>query len=213
MYRKNGCDEPVSTIFVIDGDATARDALGQLMRCTGYAVRLFPTAEEFLYGNPCCDANCLVLEIRLPGLDGLTLQERLGASGHCPPVVVLTGDADVGLSVRAMKGGAVDFLVKPCKDAELLRAVRLALEKDRETRHRQAERTGILQRMRALTFREYQVLTGVVNGKLNKQIAADLGTTEKTVKFHRGNMMRKMCARSVVELVRSVDKAGVGSTL
>ncbi len=212
MRAEKECDRLVPAVFVVDDDETVRSRLGWLLRCAGYAVTLFATAEEFLCGNPHGTANCLVLEIRLPGLNGLALQEQLMASGDCPPVIVLTNHADVRLSVRAMKGGAMDFLAKPWEDTELLTAVRLAIERDRETRRWLAERKSILQRMNTLTSREYQVLAGVINGKLNKQIAADLGTTEKTVKFHRSNMMHKMHARSVVDLVRFTDKAGVGST-
>jgi FixJ family two-component response regulator len=197
------------TVFVIDDDAGVRKALARLLRASGWDVLAFASPQEFLIQHDPSEPGCLVLDVALPQQNGLDFERELAASGAGRPVVFITGQGDVPTSVRAMKAGAVDFLIKPFGDSELLAAVRTAMEKDSVAREARAEQRRIGDRVARLTLRERQVLEHVVAGQLNKHIAADLGTVEKTVKVHRGRIMRKLGATSLVELVRMADLAGI----
>ena len=169
----------------------------------------FPSPAAFLEQHDPATPGCLVLDVALPGLDGLELQQALAASGCARPIVFITGRGDIPTSVRAMKSGAVDFLTKPVDDEELLAAVRNAIEMDRRARVAQVELDALGQRLASLTPREREVLAHVVAGRLNKQIAADLGTVEKTIKVHRARVMEKMAARSLADLVRIAERLGI----
>jgi len=196
---------PSPTVFVIDDDAPVRDALSRLLRAHRLAVAAFASPEEFLeHYNP-DTPGCLVLDIKMRG-NGFGLQRTLREKGFSPPIIFLTGHGDVPKSVQALKGGAVDFLTKPVNDEDLLAAVRVAIEKDHTFRQKQTEVSEIRTRLSTLTPREREVLELVVAGKLNKQIAGDLGIVEQTVKAHRAQVMEKMRAHSVVELVRLVER-------
>jgi FixJ family two-component response regulator len=199
------------TVFVVDDDPAVLKSLSRLLRSARLACATFSSPREFL---DCHDPNvpgCLVLDVAMPGLNGLELQQALIASGHELPIVFLTGHGDVPMSVQAMKRGAVDFLTKPVNDDDLLKAVRAAIEKDRSQRRARAEVLEIQQRLDTLTPREREVMEHVVVGKLNKQIAAELGTVEKTIKVHRARVMQKMRVQSVAELVHLAERAGVRS--
>ncbi len=194
------------TVFVVDDEPSVRTAVGRLLAAAGYTVETFASATEFLARSRYHGVGCIVLDLRMPGNSGFDLQEELAANGCLLPIIFMSGQADIPASVRALKAGAQDFLAKPFTDAELLTAVALGLTRCRERLQNQTRHTEILNRLACLTPRERQVLDGVVAGKLNKQIAAELGTVEKTVKVHRGRMMRKMRAQSVADLVRMVEK-------
>jgi FixJ family two-component response regulator len=193
-------------VRVVDDDAAVLKALDRLLRSAGFAVRTFPSSLEFLKQHDDDTPGCVLLDLSMPGLDGLKLQQALAVSGDCCPVVFISGHGDVPTSVQAMKAGAVDFLTKPFGREELLTAVRTAVEKDRATREMRAERRSIGARMAVLTPRERQVMLQVVAGRLNKQIAAELGMAEKTVKVHRARVMKKMAVGSVAELVSVVGR-------
>ena len=197
------------TVFVVDDDASVLKALARLLRSAGLNVVAFASPQAFLEQRDPDAPGCLVLDVAMPGLDGLELQQALAAQGGAPPVVFLTGHGDIPMSVRAMKQGAIDFLTKPVHEDDLLAAVHAAIEKDRMFRHACAELNVIRQRLATLTPREREVLKHVVAGKLNKQIAADLGTVEKTIKVHRARLMAKLQVRSLAELVRLSEKGGV----
>jgi FixJ family two-component response regulator len=199
-----------STIFVVDDDPSILRALERLMRGAGFSVRTFLSAETFLEGHDPAKPGCVVLDIALEGMDGLELQRLLDASGFERPIVFLTGKGDIPKSVQAMRAGAVNFLTKPVASQDLLAAIRDALEKDRLARYNRAELDEIKRRLAALTPRETEVLRYVVAGRLNKQIAAELGTAEKTIKVHRARVMEKMAVRSVADLVRLSERVGVG---
>jgi FixJ family two-component response regulator len=196
---------------VVDDDPGVLRALTRLFTAEGFRARAFRSSAAFLEEHDPATPGCLVLDLSLPGLDGLQLQQTLTASGCERPTVFLTGRGDVPSSVRAMKGGAVDFLTKPVRDEELLAAVRGAIEIDRHARAARVELDALRERLASLTPRERQVLAQVVAGRLNKQIAAHLGTVEKTIKVHRARIMEKMAARSLAELVRIADRLGVAS--
>jgi len=188
-----------ATVFLVDDDASVLRGLERLLRAAGFAVRGFTSPEAFLEQHDPAAPGCAVLDLAMNGLSGLELQRALAARGGDRPVIFLTGRGDIAATVQAMKAGATDFLTKPVPAQDLVTAVRLGIEKDRQAR---AARAGVEGRLATLTPREHEVLRLVVAGRLNKQIAADLGMAEKTVKVHRGRMMAKMGIRSVAELVR-----------
>jgi len=200
---------PEATVFVVDDELSVRQSLSRLLRATGLNVTTFDTAQAFLESYDPRAPGCLVLDLTMPGLTGLELQEALAARGSLLPIIFLTGHGDLPSGVKAMKRGAVDFLGKPVDGAELIEAVRSGIEKDRIARRADAELTEIRRRLATLTPREYEVLCHVVSGKLNKQIAADLGTVEKTIKVHRSRVMEKVKAASLAELVRMAQRAGI----
>jgi len=202
-------NESAPVVFLVDDDPSVLKGLSRLLRSAALTPVAFSSPQEFLAR---CDpgmAGCLVLDLAMPGLDGLQLQRALVDKGCDLPIVFLTGHGDIPASVRAMKHGAADFLTKPVEGETLLAAVRLALETDRARRGARAEGEGLRRRLGTLTPREREVLEHVIGGRLNKQIAADLGTAEKTVKVHRGRVMQKLGAQSVADLVHLAEKAGV----
>jgi FixJ family two-component response regulator len=196
-------------VYLVDDDPAVLKALSRLLHSAGLSAVPFASPEEFLARVGPDTEGCAVLDLAMPGLDGLALQEALAGRGIEMPTLFLTGHGDVPQSVRAMKRGAVDFLTKPVDDDVFLQAVREALERSRSGRADRAESARIRRLVESLTSREREVLGGVVAGRLNKQIAADLGIAEKTVKVHRGRVMEKMEAQSVAELVRMVERAGL----
>jgi FixJ family two-component response regulator len=196
-------------VFVVDDDASVRAALDSLFRSVGLAVRSFGSAQEFL-SDPLTDGPaCLVLDVRLPGMSGLDLQRRLAERKTALPIVVITGHGDVPMTVRAMRAGAVEFLCKPFRDQDLLDAVQQALDRARVLMQEQTAMADLQARFDTLTPREREVMKLVVTGLLNKQIGYDLGISEVTVKIHRGQVMLKMRATSVVDLVRMSDRLGI----
>jgi FixJ family two-component response regulator len=203
-----GAPEP--TVFVVDDDPAVRKALSRLLREDGFRVDTFDSAEAFLAGRNPQAPGCLVLDVMLPGLDGLELQRRLAQTGEVLQIVFLTGHGDIPMSVRTIKAGAADFLTKPVSAAALLPAVRAAMERDASGRQGRADAVQLKQRLATLTPRERQVLAAVAAGKLNKQIAADLGIVEQTVKFHRARLMDRMQARTAAELMHIAAMLGIG---
>ena len=200
---------PSPTVFVVDDDAAIRKAVSRLLRSTGIAVADFVSPTEFLAQYDPAMPGCLVLDLAMPGFNGLQLQTALDEKGSILPIIFLTGHGDVSKSVQAMKQGAFDFLSKPVKDKDLLTAVRAAIERDTVARREQAKLSEIRARLDTLTPREREVLEQVVSGKLNKQIAGDLGITEATVKMHRAHVMAKMKVQSVAELARLTERCGI----
>lgn len=195
-------------VFIVDDDETMRRGLSRLLRSNGLNVEAFPSAEAFLQRAPFGGVGCVLLDLRMPGMGGMQLQEELCGAGISLPIVFLTAHADVPVSVRAMKRGASDFLVKPVDEQVLLEAIRAALARCEAETLAWASEAGARAKTASLTAREREVLQGVVAGRLNKQIALALGITEATVKVHRGHIMQKMGAGSVVELVHLCKKAG-----
>ncbi len=204
---------PGPIVFVVDDETPVRRALSRLLRAAGLAVIAFASPEEFLVQYDPHMPGCLVLDLMMPGFNGLELQEALDEKGSTLPIIFLTGRGDVPSTVQAMKGGAIDFLIKPVEDKDLLAAVRAAIERDGVSRREQTELSEIRARLAALTPREREVLEHVVTGKLNKQIAADLGTAEKTIKVHRARVMTKMKVQSVAELVRLSERGGISGSI
>jgi len=200
----------VPTVFVIDDDRSVRDALRRLLTSVGMTVEVFPTAQAFLSARRADAPGCLVLDVRLPGLSGLDLQRELADTNATLPIIFLTGHGDIPMSVRAMKAGAIEFLTKPFREQELLDAIRQAIDRDRIARTKRQELAELRRRYDTLTPRERDVMAGVVAGLLNKQIAAELGSAEATVKEQRGQVMLKMQAGSVADLVRSAGRLGIG---
>jgi RNA polymerase sigma factor (sigma-70 family) len=196
--------QPPSIVFVIDDDASVRKALGRLLRAAGYAFESFSSAGGFLSRSQHSGLSCIVLDLQMPGLNGLALQETLAAAGRDESIIFLTGHGDVPTCANAMKAGAIDFLSKPFRDGDLLGAIARSLERSERLFREHAERTKIRTLMDRLTPREREVMELVIAGKLNKQIAAELGASEKTIKVHRGRVMQKMETVSVAELVRLV---------
>ena len=202
--------EAAPTVFVVDDDVNVRSALARLIRSLGMQVETFASAREFLGCQRPDGLACLVLDVRLAGEDGLRVQEALRTAAWRPPIIFLTGHGTVPLCVRAMRGGAIDFLQKPVEDEDLLTAIATALEQDSRTRDSQRQHAALLQRVAMLTPRERDVLGLVTTGLLNKEIAYALGTSEKTIKAHRAHIMQKMQAMSIAELVRMVALVELG---
>ncbi len=198
-----------ATVFVVDDDPSVRRSTTRLLASDGYTVEAFASAKEFLARERSAGPCCLVLDVRMPGLTGLELQETLAAAGRRTSIVFVTGHVDVPMTVKAMKGGAIDLLTKPVDAKDLLNAIQRAVAKDVEDLGEEARVAEIRERVRLLTPRETEVFALVVTGMLNKQIASALGIAEKTVKVHRARVMEKMRARSVAELVRLADRIGV----
>ena len=194
-----------STVFVVDDDRSVREGLVDLIHSIGMNVEAFGSAQEFLRHKRPDTAACLVLDVRLPGPSGLDLQRQLGRSEHPIPIIFITGHGDIPMSVRAMKDGAVEFLTKPFRDQDLLDAIHQALDSDRAAREQRAKAAELRRRYESLTPREREVMQLVVRGLLNKQIASELGASEVTIKMHRGQVMHKMRAESVVELLRMAE--------
>jgi FixJ family two-component response regulator len=217
FFRSNpgSRSSPQSSVFVVDDDASVRKALKRLIKSAGYEVQAFASARDFLdYWRADQEGRgCLVLDVRLPDLSGLDLQQQLHAAKALLPIIFITGHGDIPMTVKAMKEGAVDFLPKPVKDKLLLKAIDQALERNARERAVHEEIDDIRRRLETLTPREREVLQLVVTGMLNKQIAYQLGTVEKTVKVHRARAMEKMEARSLAELVRLTERIGIGKTM
>ncbi len=201
--------EADALVFVIDDDAAMRRSLENLIRSVGLRVEAFASAQEFLSSNREDVPGCLVLDVRLPGLSGLDLQKRMTEADIEIPIIFITGHGDIPMSVQAMKAGAVEFLSKPFRDQELLDAIQQALERDRKSREQRAEVAVLRGRFDLLTPREREVMPLLVAGLLNKQIAAELGSSETTVKIHKHHVMEKMRAGSLAELVRIADRIGI----
>ena len=203
---------PHQVVFVIDDDASMRDAISRLLNAVGLTVQTFASAREFLAGRLPDVPGCAVLDVRLPGLSGLDLQREMVERGIHIPVIFITGHGDIPMSVQAMKAGAVEFLTKPFRDQDLLDAVRSGIQLDRQGRKERAELAELRDGLRQLTPREREVMSLVVAGLLNKQIALRLGTSEKTIKIHRSHVMQKMRADSLADLVRMSQKLGIETT-
>jgi FixJ family two-component response regulator len=197
-------------VFVVDDDVSVRESLRDLLESVGLRVEVFESADAFLASRLPDVASCLVLDVRLPGRSGLEFQAELTKAGISLPIIFITGHGDIPMSVRAMKSGAVEFLTKPFRDQDLLEAVRAAIERDRARREQDSSIAALKARFGSLTAREKEVIGYVSAGFLNKQIAAEMGISEVTVKVHRRNIMQKMNARSLAELVRMADLLGVG---
>jgi FixJ family two-component response regulator len=193
-------------VFILDDDISIREALCTLLRSVGFEVRTFTSAAEFLNAELPDVPACLVLDVRLPGLSGLDLQRELGRTGVEIPIIFISGHGDIPMTVRAMKAGAVEFLPKPVREQELLDAIAQAIDKDRAARRQRAEVAAVRVRYATLTPRESEVASKIIRGLLNKQVAADLGVTEVTVKVHRRHIMEKMQASSLAELVRMIER-------
>jgi len=200
---------PEPTIFVIDDDASVRKSLSRLLRSAGYTTETFASAEEFLGREHYTGIGCLLLDVQMPGLSGLGLQEELNKADYHMPIVFITGHGDIPMSVEAMKKGAIDFLTKPFHDKDLLQVIEKAIEKDTYARAEYDEILDIRRRIERLTLRENEILGYIITGMLNKQIAFELGIVEKTVKVHRGRILEKLCVGSVAELVRLTEKVGL----
>jgi RNA polymerase sigma factor (sigma-70 family) len=195
-----------ATVFVVDDDASVRTALKRLIKSLGFKVKTFDSAQAFLKNGPHDGPACLVLDVRMPGMSGIELQEQLTNTGLGMPIIFITGHGNIPMSVNAMKAGAVDFIEKPFEDQKLIDAINMAIKKNKKFRTEQAEIKDLQQRVDSLTPREHEVFILVVSGMLNKQIAFDLGMSEKTVKVHRARVMDKMKAKSLADLVRMAER-------
>lgn len=196
------------TIFLIDDDISVREGLTGLFESAGFTVRTYASALEFLAHNPSQADGCLILDVEMPGMNGLDLQRAMNSSGIFLPVIFLTGHGDIPMTVEALKAGAVHFLTKPVREDALMDAIRQALDSDRKSRLDRAEARKLRERFDLLAPRERQVMGLVVSGRLNKQIAHELGVSERTVKLHRSRIMQKMCAESLADLVKQAEKLG-----
>jgi len=202
-------NQPLSIVFVIDDDDSVRRAPERLLRSVGLRVELFGSAHEFLERDRPNIPSCMILDIRLPGMSGLAFQRRLAEAKIHIPIIFITGHGDIPMTVRAMKAGAVEFLTKPFNDQDLLDAIHHALERDRVRRKQESEIATLRERFESLTPREQEILPRVISGLLNKQIAGEIGATEATVKVHRSQLMRKMGAESLADLVRMAERIGI----
>jgi RNA polymerase sigma factor (sigma-70 family) len=199
-------NEPASIVFVVDDDPSIRRAIKRLIESVGLYVELFASAAEFANSSHPDVVSCLILDIRLPGISGLDLQRKLAEAKTLIPIIFISAHGDVPMTVRAMKAGAIEFLTKPFRDQDLLDAVQVALERDRTRRQREGENARLRERFESLSPREREVVAMVVSGMLNKQIAAEIGTTENTVKVHRSRAMEKMQAQSLADLVKMLER-------
>jgi FixJ family two-component response regulator len=206
-----GADATQGTVFVVDDDPSVRKGLARLIRSAGLCAEAFASAEEFMHRMARGARGCLVLDVQMPGLTGLELQDALARLPHSMPIIFITGHGDIPMGVRAMKKGAVDFLSKPFDDHELLDAIVVAIRRDRQTQERRSLTESIRARINSLTPRELEVMTLVTAGYPNKHIGTELGISEKTVKVHRGRVMRKMAVNSLAELVRDCEKLARGA--
>jgi FixJ family two-component response regulator len=202
-----------ASVFLVDDDEAVLSAVSRLLRSRGYDVRPYDSPRAFLAEHDPTVPGCAILDVSMPGLDGLELQHALGANGSVRPIIFITAKGDIPTTVRAMKAGAVDFLTKPVSEEDLLAAVAQANDRDREIRETQSEFATIQSKIASLTPREREVLLHVLNGRLNKQISADLGAAERTIKIHRSRVMKKLEVRSVAALVHMVEKVGIRSQL
>jgi len=207
----NSRSQEQAIVVIIEDDEDLREGLAALFRSVGLQAKLFASAQDFLQTKLPDSPSCLVLDVRLPGLSGLEFQSDLAKAKSPTPIVFMTGHGDIPMTVRAMKAGAVEFLTKPFRDQDMLDAVQLAIERDRARRKDEGANRELKMSFDTLTARERQIMSFVVSGLMNKQIAGEVGLTEVTVKLHRGNVMRKMGAKSVAELVRMADTLGVRS--
>jgi FixJ family two-component response regulator len=198
-----------TTVFIVDDDHGMRQAIQDLVESVGLCAESFANGQDFLNRSQAPGPSCLVLDVRLPQMSGLDFQSLLARNGMQIPIIFITAHGDIPMSVRALKSGAVEFLTKPFRDQDLLDAIQQALQRDRVARKQQAEIFHVRERYQTLTAREREVMTLVVSGLLNKQIASEIGASEATVKIHRGNLMQKMRAGSLIELVRMADKLKV----
>jgi FixJ family two-component response regulator len=203
--------EAESIVFIIDDDPLYRRSSERLVRSVGFSVQSFESARDFLSSRRPNVPSCLILDVRLPGLSGLDLQRELAEAGIHLPIIFVTGHGDIPMSVQAMKAGAVEFLTKPFRDQVLLDAIRHAIGRDQVARRQRARNADLRRRYESLNPREREVFKCLVSGMLNKQIADEIGTTERTVKFHRGNIMRKMQVKSLAELVRMAEMLGISN--
>jgi FixJ family two-component response regulator len=201
--------QPSACIYVIDDDRSVRDALSSLFRSVGYKVQLFESTSEFMQAKRADGNSCLVLDIRLPGVSGLDLQNHLNREQIQIPIIFMTGHGDIPMSVRAMKAGAIDFLAKPFRDQDMLDAVATALETDRKRRDSEQSVAAVRSAFETLTPREREIMQFVTSGLMNKQVAGKLGLSEITVKIHRGNVMKKMACQSLADLVRMAGLLGL----
>ena len=201
--------ETEATVFIVDDDAQVRESLKDLIRSVGLRVELFASAQEFLRAQHPGAPTCLVLDVRMPGLSGLDLQKQASEAGLEIPIIFITGHGDIPMTVRAMKAGAIEFLSKPFRDQDLLDAIQQALERSRKAREQQAVTKELRRRFASLTSRQREVMERVVAGLINKETGAELGISEKTVKIQRHQVMEKMGARSLPELVRMADSLGI----